>query len=307
MTISRRQWLHQTAQWNLAIAAPTYALTSSLVQAQQAWPSKSVKLVVPFTPGGTTDFVTRLVAIELAKALGQAMVVENKAGGGTVIGVDAVAQSAADGSSFVTVANSFAANQTLVKKLPYSVKVFKIDFNKNKNYMKSKPFQLNLGKSNNGIVDSPRFLQGNSAIEKKKLANMITYLTNYKNSQYVGSINIGNPPQTIEVIFDTGSSNFWITSSRCTDPGCLVHKSYDATKSSTHEKVGTRVEVEFGSGLIEGVFCKDTVQFGHLTIPQQEFGEIEKEKGDIFVKLKFSGNKLRNIFIYFLSFINYFN
>jgi tripartite-type tricarboxylate transporter receptor subunit TctC len=89
------------------------------VQAQQAWPSKSVKLVVPFTPGGTTDFVTRLVAIELAKALGQSMVVENKAGGGTVIGVDAVAKSAADGYSFVTVANSFAANQTLVKKLPY--------------------------------------------------------------------------------------------------------------------------------------------------------------------------------------------
>jgi len=75
--------------------------------------------VVPFTPGGTTDFVTRLVAIELAKALGQSMVVENKAGGGTVIGVDAVAKSAADGYSFVTVANSFAANQTLVKKLPY--------------------------------------------------------------------------------------------------------------------------------------------------------------------------------------------
>ena len=119
MTISRRQWLHQTAQWNLALAAPAYALTSSLVQAQQAWPSKSVKLVVPFTPGGTTDFVTRLVAIELAKALGQSMVVENKAGGGTVIGVDAVAKSAADGYSFVTVANSFAANQTLVKKLPY--------------------------------------------------------------------------------------------------------------------------------------------------------------------------------------------
>ena len=75
--------------------------------------------MVPFTPGGTTDFVTRLVAIELAKALGQSMVVENKAGGGTVIGVDAVAKSAADGYSFVTVANSFAANQTLVKKLPY--------------------------------------------------------------------------------------------------------------------------------------------------------------------------------------------
>ena len=163
---------------------------------------------------------------------------------------------------------------------------------KNKNYMKSKPFEYNLDhntKVNNGVV-SPRFMQGSANLEKKKLANMITYLINYKNSQYVGSINIGNPPQEIEVIFDTGSSNFWITSSRCTDPGCLVHKAYDATKSSTHEKVGTRVEVEFGSGVIEGVFCKDTVKFGHLSIPHQEFGEIEKEKGDIFVKLKFSGN-----------------
>ena len=119
MTISRRRWLHHVAQWNLALAAPTCAFTSSLAQAQQAFPSKPLKLVVPFTPGGTTDFVTRLVAIELAKALGQSVVVENKAGGGTVIGVDAVAKSAADGYSFVTVANSFAANQTLVKKLPY--------------------------------------------------------------------------------------------------------------------------------------------------------------------------------------------
>jgi tripartite-type tricarboxylate transporter receptor subunit TctC len=85
----------------------------------QTWPSKAVKLVVPFPPGGTTDFVTRLVALELAKTLGQAVVVENKPGAGTVIGVDAVAKSAPDGYSFVTVANSFTANLTLVKKLPY--------------------------------------------------------------------------------------------------------------------------------------------------------------------------------------------
>ena len=172
---------------------------------------------------------------------------------------------------------------------------------KNKNYMKTKPFQFNLAKFSSN-VNSPRFLQGSALNEKKKLANMITYLTNYKNSQYVGTINIGTPSQSIDVIFDTGSSNFWITSSRCKDPGCLVHKAYDATDSSTHEKVGTRVEVEFGSGMIEGVFCKDTVQFGHLTIPHQEFGEIEKEKGEIFVKLKFSGKG----FIYFFYFFKFF-
>jgi len=85
----------------------------------QAWPSRPLRVVVPFPPGGTTDFVTRLVCAEVAKTLGQPIVVENKPGAGTVIGVDNVAKSPPDGSSFVTVANSFAANVTLVKKLPY--------------------------------------------------------------------------------------------------------------------------------------------------------------------------------------------
>jgi tripartite-type tricarboxylate transporter receptor subunit TctC len=88
-------------------------------RAQAAWPTRPLRLVVPFPPGGTTDYVTRLVAAELAKSLGQAAVVDNKPGAGTVIGVDAVAKSAPDGYSFVTVANSFTVNQTLVKKLPY--------------------------------------------------------------------------------------------------------------------------------------------------------------------------------------------
>lgn len=85
----------------------------------QTWPGKPQRFVVPFPPGGTTDIVTRLIATELAKTLGQTVVVENKPGAGTVIGVDSVAKSAPDGYSFVTVANSFCVNQTLVKKLPY--------------------------------------------------------------------------------------------------------------------------------------------------------------------------------------------
>jgi tripartite-type tricarboxylate transporter receptor subunit TctC len=95
------------------------AAAPALVRAQAAWPSRPLRLVVPFTPGGTTDYVTRLVGTELAKQLGQPVVVENRPGGGTVIGVDSVAKSAPDGSAFVTVANSFTVNHTLVKKLPY--------------------------------------------------------------------------------------------------------------------------------------------------------------------------------------------
>ena len=104
----------------LQAGAATAALPwLACAQAQGAWPSKPLRIVVPFTPGGTTDFVTRLVAAEASKILGQTIVVENKPGAGTVIGVDSVAKSPADGYSFVTVANSFTVNQTLLKKLPY--------------------------------------------------------------------------------------------------------------------------------------------------------------------------------------------
>jgi tripartite-type tricarboxylate transporter receptor subunit TctC len=92
----------------------------------QAWPSRSIKIVVPFTPGGTTDYVSRLIGAELAKAIGQPIVVENKPGAGTIIGVDAVAKAAPDGYTFVCVANSFCVNHTLIKKLPYdTLKDFK--------------------------------------------------------------------------------------------------------------------------------------------------------------------------------------
>ncbi len=109
-----RRRLLQAAGAVTALAALPGAL-----HAQAAWPNRPLRVVVPFPPGGTTDFVTRLVCTEVAKALGQPIVVENKPGAGTVIGVDNVAKSPPDGTSFVTVANSFAANVTLVKKLPY--------------------------------------------------------------------------------------------------------------------------------------------------------------------------------------------
>ena len=101
------------------IQAAAAAAVFPLAARAQAWPARPLRWVVPFPPGGTTDYVTRLVAAELGKSLGQTVVVENRPGAGTVIGVDNVAKSAPDGYSFVTVANSFCVNQTLVKKLPY--------------------------------------------------------------------------------------------------------------------------------------------------------------------------------------------
>ena len=85
----------------------------------QAPSNRALRIIVPFPPGGTTDLVSRLVAVELQASLGQTVIVENKPGAGTVIGVDAGAKAAPDGSTLVCVANSFAVNHSLVKKLPY--------------------------------------------------------------------------------------------------------------------------------------------------------------------------------------------
>ena len=111
--MQRRHFLQASAACSLASVA-------GLSMAQPgAWPSKPVRIVVPFTPGGTTDMVARLIGVELSKQLGQPVIVENKPGAGTVIGVDYVAKQPADGYTFVCVANSFTANKTLVKNLPY--------------------------------------------------------------------------------------------------------------------------------------------------------------------------------------------
>ncbi len=110
MTITRRR----------LIGAAALAAVPTLARAEAAWPAaRPLRVVVPFPPGGTTDYVTRLVMIEVGKTIGQTVVIENGPGAGTVIGVEKVARSAPDGSSFVTVANSFAANRTLMRSLPY--------------------------------------------------------------------------------------------------------------------------------------------------------------------------------------------
>jgi tripartite-type tricarboxylate transporter receptor subunit TctC len=89
------------------------------LHAQAAWPAKPLKVIVPFPPGGTTDYVTRIVTTELSKTLGQPVVIENRAGAGTVIGINAVAKSPADGYTLACVSGSFCVNRTLIKKLPY--------------------------------------------------------------------------------------------------------------------------------------------------------------------------------------------
>jgi tripartite-type tricarboxylate transporter receptor subunit TctC len=86
----------------------------------QAFPSKPVRIIVPFAPGSATDTIARGFGIEMQKLLGQPVVIENKPGAGGIIGAETVARSAPDGYTLLWGTNSTnAANVTLFKKLPY--------------------------------------------------------------------------------------------------------------------------------------------------------------------------------------------
>ena len=101
-----------------ALAAP-FLLAQSAV-AQNVWPNKPVRIIVPFAPGGTTDILARAMAPELAKAFGQPFVVENRAGAGGNIGADLVAKSPADGYTLLMgTVGTHGINKALYSKMPF--------------------------------------------------------------------------------------------------------------------------------------------------------------------------------------------
>ena len=113
----------RTAQ--LIIAQAALLLIASVLThgavAQTTWPSKPVRIVVPFAPGGTTDILARALAPELTRAFGQSFIVENRAGAGGNVGADAVAKSAADGYTLLMgTVGTHGINKALYPNLPYN-------------------------------------------------------------------------------------------------------------------------------------------------------------------------------------------
>jgi len=115
------------------------------------------------------------------------------------------------------------------------------------------------------------------------------HLQDISNSQYVGTITVGNPGQDFDVIFDTGSSNLWINGDECQSASCLAHRRFVSSKSSSYRRLDTEMNVQFGTGEIDGNLAQDTFQLGPVQVLHQTFGLITSEQGDVFMTGKFDG------------------
>lgn len=101
----------------------------------------------------------------------------------------------------------------------------------------------------------------------------------FSNAQYYGPITVGTPPQSFNVVFDTGSSNLWVPSASCPFSSCWFHPKYTDSSSSTYQKNGSIFAIQYGSGPVSGYLSEDVVGFGNSTVQGQVFAEINNATG----------------------------
>ena len=114
-------------------------------------------------------------------------------------------------------------------------------------------------------------------------------LKQVQDTQFFGPITIGTPAQEFTVIFDTGSSNLWVPSSKCKTRACKKHNRYDASKSSTYKANGTVFDIQYGSGATTGYMSNDVAECAGFRVADQDFAEVTKEKGASFYSGQFDG------------------
>ena len=115
-----QRYLAAIAAWLSVVAVVPFSSTKGLAQAEAAWPSKAIRMIVPFPPGGGSDLTARTIGERYSAALGQAVVVENRPGANGVLGTDAVAKAKPDGYTILlTDRGALGINPSLYRALPY--------------------------------------------------------------------------------------------------------------------------------------------------------------------------------------------
>jgi tripartite-type tricarboxylate transporter receptor subunit TctC len=162
------------------VLAAAAAFASPAVLAQ-AYPNKPIKLIVPFAPGGFTDVVARILGQKLSVALGQQLVVENKAGAGSTIGTEFVAKSAPDGYTLVMVSTTHVISPWIYKSL---------------NYDPIKSFTV-VGK----LVDSPYVLLVNPKVPAKDVKEFVALAKAHPNTIHYASSGNGSSQHLMGGLF----------------------------------------------------------------------------------------------------------
>lgn len=103
------------------------------------------------------------------------------------------------------------------------------------------------------------------------------------------TVSLGTPPQEFKVVLDTGSSNLWVPSSKCTSIACFLHAKYDSSTSSTYKENGTSFEIRYGSGSLSGFVSSDNLEIAGMEIKDQLFAEATEEPGLAFAFGRFDG------------------
>lgn len=116
-------------------------------------------------------------------------------------------------------------------------------------------------------------------------------IENFMDAQYFGEIELGTPGQKFTVVFDTGSSNLWVPSSKCSylSIACYLHNTYNSEKSETYQEDGRDFEIQYGSGSLTGFFSVDVLGIGGVEVKGQTFAEAVMEPSISFIAASFDG------------------
>jgi tripartite-type tricarboxylate transporter receptor subunit TctC len=162
-------------------AALAAASAPSFAQQQQPWPTRPIKLIVPFAPGGFTDVTARIIGQKLSQALGQSFVIENKPGAGSTIGSDFVAKAPPDGYTLLMVSSTHVISPWLYKNLPYDpIKSFTV-----------------IGK----LVESPYVLLVNPKVQAKNVQEFIALAKSQPNMIHYASSGNGSAQHLMGGLF----------------------------------------------------------------------------------------------------------
>jgi tripartite-type tricarboxylate transporter receptor subunit TctC len=194
-------------------AAFAAAGTAPAFAQQQAWPTRPIKLIVPFAPGGFTDVTARILGQKLSQAFGQQFVIENKPGAGSTIGTDFVAKSPPDGYTLLMISSTHVISPWLYKNLPYDpIKSFAV-----------------VGK----LVESPYVLLVNPKVPAKNVQEFISLAKAHPDEIHYASSGNGSAQHLMGGLFVTMTG------------APLKHVPYRGSNGATQDLVAGVVESSF--------------------------------------------------------------